>query len=290
MEAMELLRRWQETPPQNLPLHTVRTDPRYQPRCVSSVCYAGRQTWENSSAAHVNGLRDRLRLLALDPILVADIDGVMFVVDGHHRLRAYRAEGCSHVPARVLSVSDAQALQVSALANASAPLSLSMVADHRREALWRFLGSLLQYGRRPDALLPSQRKLAQAFGVPQASAQRMCGKARERTPTAVQPHGLPWPLWREIATERFRAMGDELDRQQGAGAAAAHRRNRSLERVAQRHRESIDAVGIPETLRMLDAVLREHRSEEAKEGRRRIAELARLEAVADADEDADSDF
>jgi hypothetical protein len=82
----------------------------------------------------------------LEPPLVARIDGVFYVVDGHHRLRAYRLARRVSVPVRIKETTWMHASLLSKLVNADGT-KLPMHPEECREAAWQFLAQVTGRGR-----------------------------------------------------------------------------------------------------------------------------------------------
>jgi hypothetical protein len=74
----------------------------------------------------------------LEPLLVAEIEGRLGVVDGHHRLKAYRRAQRETIPAPVMPMNRQQAVLVSKLLNC-ADRALEMHPEQRRDVAWQYL-------------------------------------------------------------------------------------------------------------------------------------------------------
>jgi len=149
----------------------------------------------------------------LDPILVADVDGVLFLVDGHHRLRAYSLEKRQTVPARVLKVTRKQALIVSKLVNLDGS-KLPMHNEQRKDAVWQYLAEVTLRGMIGLPAGQSQRSLAARFGVSLDTVQRMLAKLPEVDPTGFPEDSLDagtrWPRWKHVRVSRFQGMQEAM--------------------------------------------------------------------------------
>ncbi len=103
---------------------------------------------ERRSEEHVGTLRLILEAalsMELDPVLVAEVDGVLFVVDGHHRLKAYKRAKRGTIPARVYRMDRLSAVLVSKLVNC-ADRALEMHSEQRLDAAWQYLASVTRGG------------------------------------------------------------------------------------------------------------------------------------------------
>ncbi|MGQ0800917.1 MAG: hypothetical protein ACT4NL_12490 [Pseudomarimonas sp.] len=281
MKTLELLAAWQTQEPQALPIKSIKTSPAFQPRAPECLSYDRRAPWRNDSVKHVLSLRQLMDAgTELDPILVArigdDLGDDLFVIDGHHRLQAHRSKELPTIRARVLPVSRVDALRASTLCNVEKVRRFPMEAGQQREALWRYLGSLLEWGKRPDAPLPSQRVLEKNFGVAQASAGRMKKQARACDPKEYEGHlvaGLPWPYFQRVNTKHLRLMDAEVDARLGKGAAIKHRDEKRRERAAARLRKVVVDLGILEAARMLRRFNAEDNSDERREERQAVDDM-----------------
>ena len=81
----------------------IKTHPALQPRDLALLKQRERVRQEEQSEMHVH---DMALLLKADPkaqlaaLHLADVGGVLYVVDGHHRLQAYKRAKRDQVPAR----------------------------------------------------------------------------------------------------------------------------------------------------------------------------------------------
>jgi hypothetical protein len=96
---------------------------------------------------------------SLPPILVARYRGRLYVVDGFHRVEAYRSEGFTTIPAivRVMSLKDARWVAIVSNSTHGLPLSPSI----RKEAFRRYMQAR-QYVA-TDGSLKSYREMAADF-------------------------------------------------------------------------------------------------------------------------------
>ena len=167
-------------------------------------------------------IHDMAGLLKADPqaelvaLRLAEVDGVLYVVDGHHRLQAYRRAKRATVPAQVEAMTLREASHASKLANIT-HTKLEMRPAQKRNALWHHLEGITLRGTAGLPAGESQRKLAGRFGVSLDTVQRMIRRLPE-----VEPGEFPrehrdaitgWPHWRYVcATARngmYQAMTPE---------------------------------------------------------------------------------
>jgi ParB-like chromosome segregation protein Spo0J len=200
----ELLKLWREQKPRVVPRESVKTDAALQPRVERLAPCQHWHRLEEQSAEHVACMRGVLAAsitAELDPVLIAEVDGVLYLVDGHHRLRAYALEKRQGVPARVLKVTDRQALITSKLVNLDGA-KLPMHNEQRKDAVWQYLAEVTYRGRLGLPAGQSQKGLAARFGVSRDTVQRMLLKLPQVDPTEFHGEALDagtgWPRWKHV--------------------------------------------------------------------------------------------
>lgn len=253
-----------------MPLAMIRSDPQYQPRSARLVRLGDRPRLEEQSAEHIGRMAGVLASsirAQLEPLLVAEVDGARFVIDGHHRLEAYRRAKRAAVPGKVMAMPARQAALVSKLVNCDAR-ALPMHAEQAREAAWQYLAEVTHRGtlRLPKGI--STRSIEATFGVGHDTAGRMLRKLPEVNPAeyggeACDP-ATGWPCWRYVRSHGWRGMADalpadkRLDRDTGKVQRAILK---ALERYGMDAfsrgiqgllRDAQGAAGDPEALRALD--------------------------------------
>lgn len=219
MEKLEeLLRRWRAIEPQQVSVRKTKVDPIFQPRETRLAPYRDRGRLEADSLRHVEDLAAKLDDgVDLEPILVGHLNGAQWLIDGHHRLQAYRRQQRSHIPARVLEVSWNEAIAASKAANCDG-VKLPMHLEQKREAAWQYLAITTGQGRQalPEGL--SLRSIGRTFGVGRSTLsrmhQRLPGINREEfLPAACDP-GTDWPQWKHVKgnaiRDRFGEVTDDM--------------------------------------------------------------------------------
>jgi ParB-like chromosome segregation protein Spo0J len=204
MESLETLRAWRQVAPTPIPVADIRTDDALQPRTPAVVPFRARHREEAQSAEHVATLRlwlQRVSDAELEPVLVADVDGARYLVDGHHRFRAYRAERRDAIPARVLPMTMDHAVLLSKLVNLDGA-KLPLHREQARESAWQYLAAITRGGalRLPEG--SSLRSVAGQFGIAHNTVRAMLDKLPSVVPgewgsEAVDP-GTGWPRWRYL--------------------------------------------------------------------------------------------
>ncbi len=210
MEKLEaLLTRWQAQDVRAVSVGKLRTDDALQPRDARIAPFTDRGRLESESERHVAQMADRLVDSELEPMLVADVDGVLYVVDGHHRLKAHKRARERQARVRVLSVTWNDAVAASKLVNCGGA-KLPLHPEQARECLWQSMAAATQHGMLP--LDVSDRQLGRTFGT----SRETVGAMRRRLPSvnprefnadALDP-GTSWPRWKHV---KGNAMRDRLD-------------------------------------------------------------------------------
>lgn len=206
----ETLLRWRRIEPCRLNCSDVGTHPALQPRDPRIVAVRDRHRLEDQSREHVAILRQRLSVSGsadLEPILVSVAEGLSSVVDGHHRLAAYQAEGRRTIPARVLETNWSSALLVSKLVNLDGA-KLPMHAEQRRDAAWQYLSEVTRRGSEKLPRGESLRIIAGRFGIAHSTVSAMLQRLpevrlEEFPPDALDP-GTQWPRWRYLRQSEWK--------------------------------------------------------------------------------------
>jgi uncharacterized ParB-like nuclease family protein len=200
----QTLQRLRAAEVRHVPLNELRTDDALQPRETRMVPFRQQQQVKGRSEEHIGTMLLALRASAgiqLEPLLVAEVDSTLFVVDGHHRLKAYQRAHRETLPARVMPMNHRLAVLVSKLVNCS-DRALEMHAEQKRDAAWQYLAAVTRHG---SAELPkgeSLRTVSARFGIGLATAHRMLSKLPMVNPEdwnsdALDP-GTGFPRWRYV--------------------------------------------------------------------------------------------
>jgi hypothetical protein len=207
---------------QQLPLASLQTDDTFQPREGRMVPFRDQARVEKRSEEHVGVMRLALEAahnVQLEPVLVAEIGGALFVVDGHHRLTAYRRAQRETIPARVYPMDRQRAVLVSKLVNCDAR-ALEMHAEQRRDAAWQYLAAVTRRGAGGMPEGESLNAIAGRFGVGRATVQRMVHALPKvnlsEWNSAAHDPGTGWPRWRYVRENKggWQDMKEEMDMEQ----------------------------------------------------------------------------
>lgn len=200
-EALEALKAAEV---QHLPLALLQTDPAFQPREARLIPFRDQGRAESRSHEHVGTMRLALegaQSVQLEPVLVADIDGGLLVIDGHHRLKAYSLALRQSIPARVSYMKHREAVLASKLAN-STVRALEMHREQRADAAWQYLAAVTRMGAVELPKGESLRRIAGLFGIGKDTVAAMLRKVPKVSPKeyAVESHdpGTGFPRWRYV--------------------------------------------------------------------------------------------
>jgi ParB-like chromosome segregation protein Spo0J len=246
-----LLAHWERVEPQQVPLGRLKTDAAFQPRDPRIAPFRDRDRLESESARHVARLADHLESGEVEPLLVADVGGALYVVDGHHRLMAHRRVRRSSAAARVIALSRDEAVAASKLVNCRGA-KLPMHAEQARECAWQALAAMTLGGRRELPQGVSLRSLREAFGPSHETLRTMLKRLPEVKPEeysrdALDP-GTDWPRWRYV---KGNAIRDRF-----ADVSADLRLHHRAEKVASKLAAMLEREGA-EVLRLAAQLLRE---------------------------------
>jgi hypothetical protein len=258
------LETWREVEAITVTIGSIKTDEGFQPRNPRLTFARHAANEKRESERQIHRLRDKLTADAsyqLDPLLVAMIDGKRYVVDGHHRLHAYRRAMRRLVPVRERPMTRQHAALLAQLVNLDGT-KLPMTAGQNGEAAWQYIASVTDRGRLKLAEVgTSAHKVASMFGIGSSSVDRMVrglANTREQVEANQYSHqacnpATGWPLWKYARGygAGLWDQGDDSTRQQAKVSKCA----RALAKL----REEFDA----ETIRQAMELLRKEAAEEA---------------------------
>lgn len=213
-----------------VPLREIKTHPALQPRDLSLVKLRDQPRLEAQSDDLVRHMAELLKASSqaqLAPLYVADVEGVLYVVDGHHRLRAYKRAKRETVPAHVKAMTLQQASHASKVANLT-HTKLPMHPEQLRNACWHYLAHVTREGGQALPQGISQRSVAARFGITLDTVQRMLAKLPEVAPKVFPEEHLDaitgWPHWRYVRStarnEMYQQMTPEVRLEWQAGKYA----------------------------------------------------------------------
>jgi len=204
MGVDQALQRLQAMPPRHLPLQTLKTDDTFQPREARMVPFKDQARVERRSEEHIGTMRLALEAavgIQLEPVLVAEVDGALFVVDGHHRLNAYKRAKRETIPARVYPMDQQRAVLVSKLVNCT-DRALEMHSEQKLDAAWQYLAAVTRRGAHGLPKGESCKTVAGRFGIGHGSVHRMLKKLTKVNPrdwkSDALDSGTGFPRWRKV--------------------------------------------------------------------------------------------
>lgn len=279
MTIQQALERLKAAEVQRLPLSSLKTNEALQPRDGRLVPFRQQLRTERDSEEHTGIMRLALEAalaVQLEPVLVAEIKGSLFIVDGHHRLRAYQLAKRETIHARVLPMSHHEAVLVSKLVNLGAR-ALKMHCEQRRDAGWQYLAEVTHRGARGLPAGESIRSVAGQFGMGKSTVELMLQMLPRVNPKNYEGHldpGTGWPRWRVVrrGPDGWTQDAEEMDMEQ----VTQHR----AEMLAKKIGALIDS-DTPEVVRRALEMLKIEEQLAAND------EDARAFTVETADEDAD---
>jgi hypothetical protein len=187
--------------PSTLALDAIRTAPEvFQPRTFEEDT--------DKDEAHVAELVRALNAKPeerrqLDPILVTAIGQEFYVVDGHHRLWAYRAVGVTRtVPVEYFEGTVQEAVKEAIHRNAKDRLAMSH--EDKLEAAWRMVGLGVE--------VYSKSEVAEATGTADSTVGKMRAMLRELQAAGRYEPDMTWAAARIALKGEVRAEFDEAAR------------------------------------------------------------------------------
>jgi len=196
-----LLAEWHNITPEMVERGRIKTDKAFQPRNTKLVPLREQKRLERESARHVEYLVAKLADgKDLDALLIAHIDSVLYLIDGHHRLQAYRKSQRSKVPTRIRNSTWEEAIMASKAVNCSAA-KLPMHSDQRLEAAWQYIALRTDGGKDKAAKGESLRSIGSLFGISHSTV----GTMLKALSTIKGMHffqnevdiGTQWPHWKQ---------------------------------------------------------------------------------------------
>lgn len=199
----ETLAEWRALKPEHVTLGSIRTDKGLQPRAPELAKFSEQSRIKDGSAKRIAGMAAELRgnaMLELEPILAGRVGKRMLVVDGHHRLLAYRRAGRPTIPARVRDADMQLAAQIAGLANTDF-IKPALAKGQDAEAAWQHVTHVMK-GRKTLPKGASLRKIGERFGVAHGTVDSMVKRARQVDPNdyseAAKDPATGWPRWKYV--------------------------------------------------------------------------------------------
>ena len=205
MDAKAALAWLESAPVQRVPIEELRIDPAFQPRVERLIPLRDKGRAKHRSDEHTAALRLKLgvsRSVELEPIMVANIDGQRYVVDGHHRLKAYALEKRETISVRERPLSRRAAVLASKLVNCP-DRSLEMHQEQYRESGWQWMADACGRGVTDlKQVGESYRTVSATFRIGKTTAERMWKRLAtvdpKDYPEAACDPGTGFPCWKYV--------------------------------------------------------------------------------------------
>jgi len=258
MENLDtLLTQWRSIEPAMIEIINIKVDPAFQPRNERLPPFKDQGRMHKTSQHHEDILTGKLGDgRELDPLLIARIDGCLYLIDGHHRLAAYQREVRTHVPACVRDSTELEAFKASLAVNCDY-LKLPMHPEQCREAAWQYIAILTKKGKREWPKDISRRDIGRTFGVSHDTIATMAQRAvkvniADFTPEACHP-GTRWPHWKWVKGNAWRDIFNDV--------STDIREQHRVERLAIKYGKDIEKYGFDVFRRAVELIDRETEDE-----------------------------
>lgn len=154
------------------PLADIEQSPRFQTRKPSVERKAGRIAIRDADKAMMEKLVSDLQNPnhTTDPVTLCRVDERLIIVDGHHRLDAYRQAGRCDIPSRVIETTEQEAQTLAAIMNGYST-TVPRGPEEQAEIAWREVVSKHDGEKWEGGW--SARQLAKAVGVSPKTIDRM---------------------------------------------------------------------------------------------------------------------
>lgn len=171
-------------PPARLPLVGLVSEPAlFQPRGTKAVV----------DERHVQELARALKLHGdLEPVLVTTIGSEVVLIDGHHRLAAYRQEKAPSIPVRHFAGTVAEAVLEAGKANSRA--KLPMTTQERQNYAWRLVlmgefsrKQIVEAAAVADGQVSNMRRVAKALGLEASTCPTWAAAQRLAKGRSIDP-------------------------------------------------------------------------------------------------------
>lgn len=251
--------------------------PELQPRVPVIIPSREKTTYKTQSARLVEELEGALRASRkgqLTPLLVAEVGNKLFVVDGHHRLTAYRRAKRPQAPVRIATMDLPAAIQFSKLVNCG-QATLPVHNEQKREAAWQWLAHVTDRGANP--YLPTGVGLRDVSGYFGAGVAKSTVSTMLRmipsidlsdfSEAACDP-GTGWPRWKYVRSPKG-GYGMGTPEQQDV-----RRKEKAKERLGKYLVDLMGTLGAPGVLEVLQELRAEWQDPDLQAAAAAVAEIA----------------
>jgi len=164
-----------------VPIKDIKTDTRLQPRNIDLVTGKHRGPEEKRTENHIYNLFELLqgsKQKQLTPIVLTTINEALIVIDGHHRLEAYKKAKRNEIPATILNLDLKQSYLRARTANAE-ERALPMHREQSNEAAWQIVLDLTNGGANDLPKPNSIRTIANSVNASKSTVGKMIPKAQQ---------------------------------------------------------------------------------------------------------------
>ncbi len=194
-----LLAEWRAIEPQRVVIDAIVAVDGLQFRDTTAIAFARKGAAEAASRTMVSNMKMQLvtePARELDPVLVAKVGKRLVIVDGHHRLNAYRRARRETIPCRIRKATMREALQVARVTNLD-QTKLPMDGAQARKCVWQAIGEYTAKGTRGAGC--SARSIARTYGgVARTTVDTMLLRVAAMPAGWEQLERNPisgWPTW-----------------------------------------------------------------------------------------------
>lgn len=199
-----------------IPLNRPKTHDALQPRNKSVLLFRDRHKQDALEEEQI--VRFRLQLetsntVELDAVLVAKVAGKYYLLDGHHRLKAYKRARRTSIPAKTLEMPWGTAVLVTKLVNLGG-IKLPLFKRQATECAWQHIAAVTNLGKQWLPVGSSTRSLGARFGIGHNTVASMIKRwplvnLREY-PTESCDAGTGLPLWKYVRGNMYSGLEEAL--------------------------------------------------------------------------------
>ena len=207
-----------------LEIKSIRLDEKFQPRIRAGIPYRDLHIEEKKRIENIDYLYGRLMIEGdLNPIHVGNINESLYVLDGWHRVHAYRAAKRESIPAIVEAMTEQEGIQKAALANMK-ERSLPLMKSQHTEAVWTWLmleekqGRIINRNGKCKHQSYSLRDLERLTSTPKSTIDRMLRRigdaveeemSGEQNEMRINP-ATSRPYWKYMKLNNFPGLSEDF--------------------------------------------------------------------------------
>ncbi|WP_421867055.1 ParB N-terminal domain-containing protein [Motiliproteus sp.] len=197
-----------EQQPTHTPMASIEQSPRFQKRSPDVEGKARQVAIRDADKAMMEKFVSDLENPehTTDPVTLCRVNGALILVDGHHRLDAYRLAGRNDIPSRVLETTESEAHTLASVMNGYST-TVPRGNEERGETAWREVLDKYDGESWEDGW--SARQLAKVMGVGSKTVDRMV-KARK-----AHGDGADHMTWKQARASEFEREYSSRDKVAG---------------------------------------------------------------------------